>query len=194
MALEWIRRTFGLDPPRRRDTVILVDDFVEKARKFYSDPEAVWEPVAIPSMSRLVYLLKYDARRELVVERMMYLHRELIKLWTRLSANSKNWDGRWREMQALRRFFEPEDGVSRLAQKPLGGYDVRAYAHDAWIFVEIPTFTSVENGTDGVNLTEAKRRTTLFHIVIHELAHVAGYWKHDDKHAACVAWLTKYVT
>jgi hypothetical protein len=194
MVLTWIRHVLGLDDAGQHNAVLL-DDFTNKAEHFYPDPETLWEPVVLTptsSPSRVTYLLKNDPRRPMVVQRMVYLQRELAKLWTRLSATQANWDRRWREMDTLRGFFEPEDGVSRLAQKPMGGYDVRAYAHESWIFVELPTFASVETGTDGVNTTEAKRRTTLVHILVHELAHVAGHWKHDDKHSACVAWLKKY--
>lgn len=191
-VLTWIRHALGLDRRHGKETV-LIDDFVRKAQQFYPDPEALWEPVALPSSNRVWYMLKNDATRALVVERMKYLDRELKKVWTRL--RQVPVPRRPLEMDNLRRFFEPDedDGVARLVQKPSGGYDVRAYAHDAWIFVEIPTFASVEQGTDGVNVTEAKRRTTLLHIILHELAHVAGHWKHDDKHRACVAWLTKYI-
>lgn len=171
-------------------------DFVSRASRFYVSPNALWEPLALNKdgkPGKVWYLLKRDANRDLVVQRLLYIDAILQRVWTRLRADKSNYVLRQSEMTKLGRCLDPGDGISRVAQKPLGGYDVRAYAHDSWVFVEIPTFTSVETGADGINLTEDRRRKTLVHIILHELAHVAGYWEHDDKHAKCIAWLTKYL-
>ena len=186
--LEHVRRFLGLDAPH---TSVLLDEFVSKAQRFYPDPETVWEQISFPQSNKVWYVLKNDAARSLFVERMVYVERELAKLWTRIRSDASA--ARRSETEKLRACLDPPDGVSRIVQKPRGGYDVRAYAHDAWIFVEIPTFASVEQGTDGVNATESRRRQTVLHILIHELAHVAGYWEHDDKHSRCVAWLSRYL-
>lgn len=172
----------------------LSGEFVKRARKFYNPPESYWEPVRLRT-GKTYYLLKEDTYRQEVIERMVYLEKECTKLWARLLADPLNVQRRASEVRKLRACLAPQDTlrtISRIVQKPLGGYDVRAYAHDSWIFIELPTFKSVETGDDGVNTTEEKRRKTLMHILVHELAHVAGYWEHDDKHSNCISWLTKY--
>ena len=172
--------------------VKLMPDFVKHARKFYDPPGRYWEPVLLPT-GKTYYLLQGDPLRQQVSDRMMYLEKECQRLWTRLEMDPNTRKNRLSELNNLRKCLAPRDTFSRIAQKPLGGYDVRAYAHDSWIFIELPTFRSVETGEDGINLTEEKRRKTLMHILVHELAHVAGYWEHDDKHSNCIAWLTQYI-
>lgn len=174
------------------DSSGLMPEFVRYARKFYNPPETFWEPVALKN-GKIYYLLKGDPHRSQASERFVYLEKECQKLWTRIANDPVNIRKRASELRKLEQCLVPGDAVSRIVQKPLGGYDVRAYAHDSWVFVEVPTFSSVETGADGINLTEEKRRKTLLHILVHELAHVAGYWEHDDKHANCIHWLTKYI-
>jgi len=192
--LNAISALFGASQePVHHDPTKLHPDFVRHAEEFYSDAEDLWEPVVLRN-GKTYYLLRDDPRRDEVSERMMYLDKVFQKVWTRLLEDPLTQTTRKTERENIRRCLAPKDvGISHIVQKPLGGYDVRAYAHDSWIFVELPTFKSVETGDDGINTTEDRRRRTLAHIVIHEVAHVAGYWEHDDKHAKCIAWLTKYL-
>lgn len=167
-------------------------NFVRYAEEFYSDADDLWEPVILKN-GKVFYLLRDDKKRDEVSERMVYLDKVFQKAWARMLTDPANATQRKREMENLRRCLGQHYGVSHIVQKPLGGYDVRAYAHDSWIFIELPTFKSVEDGSDGVNTTEDRRRQTLVHIILHELAHVAGHWEHDTKHSQCIAWLSKYV-
>lgn len=172
------------------DHTVLSPEFTERAEKFYDDPESRWEPVLIDTA---YYVLRQDPQRLKTLDRLNYLRRECSKLYNTLVADPKNQVTRRKELQKLGACLAADDGVFHIVQKPAGGYDVRAYAHDSWIFIELPTFASIETGTDGINTTEARRRVSLLHIVLHELAHVAGYWDHDADHEKCIAWLTKYV-
>lgn len=182
----FIQRLFGYE-----DDGNLSPEFVNLARKFYDNPESRWEPVT--TLHKTFYVLRHDATRLQTIDRLTYLDRECTKLFNKLVADPRNHSARKTELRKLRDCLVPVDGVCRIAQKPFGGYDVRAYAHDSWIFIELPTFASIESGQDGINVTEERRRLTLLHIVLHELAHVAGYWEHNDKHEKCIAWLRNYV-
>ena len=168
----------------------LLPQFKEHAQKFYDDPESRWEPV---DARKIFYVLRNDPYRLHALDRLTFLDRECTKLYNRLAADPKNFTTRRSELDKLRACLASGDGLCHIVQKPFGGYDVRAYAHDNWIFVELPTFSSIESGSDGINTTEERRRQSLLQIVLHEVAHVAGYWEHDDKHDKFIAWLNRYV-
>jgi hypothetical protein len=176
--LDWILNFFG---PSRGD---LDPDFVRTARTFYPSPEDVWIPVDLQD-GKTHYVL--DAKKLEVSERLLYVSRKCDALWSNL--NRTQSPGRAKEMARLAKCLAPKNNISHVVQKPLGGYDVRAYAQGSWIFLESPTFSYIETGEDGINTTESKRRATLFDITLHELAHVAGHWTHDSNHEACIAWL-----
>lgn len=167
-------------------------DFRRLVIQFYENPDILWEQVGLQT-GNTYFLLKNDPNRLLVADRMVYIDRSLKKLWTRIVSDRKNHADRGPELELLGQCLDPQDGFSHIAQKPSGGYDVRAYAHESWIFLEIPTFAAVESGSDGTNTTEERRRKTIIRIVLHELAHIAGYWEHDDKHADCILWLSRYL-
>ena len=175
----FLQRLFG------HEDGLLSSDFTERAMKFYDDPEMLWEPVT--SATKTFYVLKNDLTRLQTRDRLVFLDRECTKLYNRLAADPRNVTRRQKELELLRACLAPGDGLCRIVQKPFGGYDVRAYAHDNWIFVELPTFASIEAGSD-----EGGRRKSLLRIVVHEIAHVAGYWEHNDKHEKCIAWLETY--
>ena len=161
--------------------------FLSIASTFYPKGMDRWEPVQLDNATTC-YLLQNDPYRRLVFERMLVLTQRCNALWRKLKSITISNDRR-QDMHRLRDFFEPGDGLVHIAQKPSGGYDVRAYAQENWIFIELPTFSSVEDGSDGVNTSESKRRETLWSILLHEIAHVAGKWEHGIAHDQTIAWL-----
>jgi hypothetical protein len=167
------------------DTGALIREFTRRASKFYDDPESHWEPIEV--QNKTFYVLKDDPARLETLHRLTYLDRECTKVYNRLVADPKNTSTRWKELTLLQECLAPGDGICHIVQKPFGGYDVRAYAHDNWIFIELPTFASIESDTN-----EERKRKSLLHIILHEVAHVAGYWEHNEKHEKCIAWLEKY--
>lgn len=166
---------------------VLNRKFTRIASKFYAEPASRWEAVSLPN-GTVCYLLKNDPNRRLVMDRMVALSIRCESLWKKLQRIPQP-RSRTRDVQLLSYLFQPGDGVFHIAQKPPGGYDVKAYAQEDWIFIEIPTFQAVEEGSDGINVTEDRRRETLWTIVLHELAHVAGHWEHDMHHDKTIAWL-----
>lgn len=179
----WLLDIFASPP-------LLLNSFRRIARTFYPVPDALWEPVPLRD-SKIHYMLKSDPEkvRALVADRLVYLSNRCDAFAAKLTRQI--WPGRESEVRKLKKCLLPGDNVSRISQKPLGGYDVRAYAQGQWIFIELPTFSYIETGEDGINTTESRRRDTLFSILLHELAHVAGYWDHTQEHADCIAWLSK---
>lgn len=170
------------------DTSLLDPNFTKHASRFYPDPDTIWEPVTL-SDGRTYYLLRNDPQRDFVVQRMLYLQKMCDGVLSKLQRTPH--PHREQESQRLRKTLSAHP-VVHIIQKPAdGGYDVRAYAHGSWIFMEIPTFASIEFGTDGKSTTETQRRHALLHILLHECAHIAGYWEHDDAHEACLRWLEK---
>lgn len=176
----FIQRLFG------HEDGVLSSDFTERAMKFYDEPETLWEPV--DSTTKTFYVLKNDPMRLQTIDRLLFLDRQCTKLYNKLAADVRNTTRRPKELELLRRCLAPDDGLCHIVQKPFGGYDARAYAHDNWIFIELPTFASIESGSD-----ENGRRKSLLRILFHEIAHVAGHWEHDDKHEKCIAWLETYM-
>jgi len=160
--------------------------FVSTAKTFYPNAPSLWTPTTLRD-GKVHYLLASDTdeMRPLVKERLVHLSTMCDRVWHILETKYP----KRKETVNLRRCLAPTDGISRIAQKPVGGYDVRAYAHNEWIFIELPTFASVETGADGININESQRRKTLTDIILHELAHVAGYWDHDASHTKTVDWL-----
>ena len=170
---------FGKQPLNRH--------FVRVASKFYSNPNEQWEPVT-DTNGKTYYFLKNDPNRRLVLERMMAMSARCDALWRKLQKIEVH-PKREIDVKLLRNVLQPKDGIVHIAQKPPGGYDVMAYAQDDWVFIQIPTFPAIEDGSDGVNTSESMRRNTLWDIMLHELAHAAGYWNHDTQHEATIAWL-----
>lgn len=181
--LDWILSLFEAPTP-------LLSSFRRISKTFYADAVSIWHAVPLRD-SKIHYMLASDdaETRRKVSDRLVYLSNRCDILARKLI--SQKWPGREREIRKLEKCLLPTDSVSRIVQKPLGGYDVRAYAQDQFIFIELPTFGYIETGEDGINTTESRRRDTLFHIILHELAHVSGYWDHNADHEACVAWLTR---
>ena len=181
--LGWLLDIFGSPP-------LLLYSFGRIARTFYPMPTTIWEPVQLRD-SKIHYMLKSDPEnmRALVSDRFVYLSNRCDALAAKLTRQI--WPGRESEVRKLKKCLLPGDNVSRIVQKPLGGYDVRAYAQGQWIFIELPTFSYIETGEDGINTTESRRRDTLFQILLHELAHIAGHWDHNADHEACIAWLSR---
>jgi hypothetical protein len=180
--LDWILSIF--EPPTP-----LLSSFRRIAKTFYPNAASLWNAVPLRD-SKIHYMLASDdtETRRKVSDRLVYLSARCDTLAKKLT--HQEWPGRESDVRKLKKCLLPTDGVSRIAQKPLGGYDVRAYAQGQFIFIELPTFGYIETGEDGINTTETRRRDTLFHIILHELAHVAGHWDHNADHEKCVAWLT----
>lgn len=184
MVLEWLASLFSGDVDSiSGDQQQFATSFKKVATAFYDLSE--WEPISLRD-GKVHYALRKDPHRALVVGRLLDISQRCATLWKNVQRGV--YPERSDEIDALRKCLAPKS-VSHIAQKPPGGYDVRAYAHGSWIFLELPTFHHIETGADGINTTEERRRQTMWDILLHELAHVAGYWDHDADHDKCIAWL-----
>lgn len=189
MLREFLQWIWG-GGPSLSPTTQFSKSFLKASSTFYKSADT-WDSVVLAD-GKTHYLLKNDSsHHHQTIQRLLYLSRRCDALWRSLVVASP--PDRTEEMRLLHKCIGGRTRISHIVQKPrAGGYDVRAYAHGSWVFLELPTFEYVENGSDGINLTEDRRRQTLWDIVLHELAHVAGYWEHDALHADCLAWLKSY--